>query len=103
MKLTDLDASFIAWGGDPHHGNYIELPSMEGADGVTFFCPFGGDKACSIVLWNHDVPASVEPGPGRWSMMGTGLHDLTLSPSVNMSAGPCACKWHGWIKDGVCS
>jgi hypothetical protein len=103
VRLIDCEASFIGWDGDPHFGGYEELPTMQGADGVTFFCPFGGKKACSIVLWSYDVPASVTPGPGRWEMTGTGLHDLTLHPSVDMSRGSCACKWHGWIKNGVCS
>jgi len=99
VKLTDLEASFVLWDGSDI-GGYMEVPDIKGADGVTFFCPHGGEKACSILLWDHSVPPFVTPGPGRWTMTGTGINDLTLSPSVDMSAGPCACKWHGWVKNG---
>jgi len=32
-------------------------------------------------------------------MSGTGLHDLTLSPSVDVGSKNSKC-WHGWIKEG---
>jgi hypothetical protein len=42
---------------------------------------------------------SAHGGPSRWTMSGTGLHDLTLSPSVDVGSKNSKC-WHGWIKEG---
>jgi hypothetical protein len=38
------------------------------------------------------------PGPGRWTVSGTGLADLTLAPSIHLS-GP-GCGWHGFVTAG---
>ena len=99
-KLTDLEPVFVAWDGNPHHGGWVELPTMQGADGVEFYCPKGGDRACRILCWNKSVPLSIDPTPGRWNMAGTSLEDLTLSSSVDVSGGPCGCGWHGFIQNG---
>ena len=97
-RLTDLDAAFVRhWG----RGDFDEVSTLTEANGVIFDCPKCGKH--SILLWDKTVPAGIEPGPGRWSMSGTGLADLTLHPSVDLSQGGVGCLWHGWVQNGVCS
>ena len=84
------------------------------AQGVQFLCPKcyatnGGPVGThSVVCWSRAKGVSEEesPGPGRWSLHGTGLADLTLhgdapggggARSVLLTSG---CGWHGFIDDG---
>lgn len=106
-RLVDLDASFRTW-----------LPRALGkcdafpaAQGILFQCPAcaGPDGSGHYVLvWFADrgVPSEAEPKP-RWHASGTGLDDLTLTPSINLDVpGPngepaIGCRWHGWVRGGV--
>jgi hypothetical protein len=72
------------------------------ADGVGFLCPKcfktnGGRVGThAVVCWRPRVPPDVDPKPGRWEFVGTGLDDLTLvagSSSVLLS-GPCGAHFH---------
>lgn len=94
-RLTDLDATFVR---HTSGGNFNEVEAMTDANGVLFDCPKCGRH--SVLVWDRTVPAGIEPGPGRWDMTGTGLADLTLSPSVDLSRGGVGCLWHGWVKNG---
>jgi hypothetical protein len=95
-KLAQLEAAFVRLLNE--RGDFQELPSMAGANGVMFDCPKCG--AHSVLCWDRTVAAGIAPGPGRWEMSGTSLHDLTLSPSVDLSRSGGACDWHGWVIDG---
>jgi len=104
MKLTDLDAKFLKVESER---SYRTDATMAEAQGVLLLCPIcfvknGGEVGThSVVCWfrNKGVPDSMSPGPGRWDVSGTGIADLTLSPSVFLS-GAGGCQWHGWIKNG---
>ena len=108
MKLLDLKPQFVRHlmrDGQRLMG-YVE--SIDEADGVRFLCPAcfatnGGPVGThSVVCWRRGrVPEELAPGPGRWEITGTGLENLTLSPSVDISAGGRGCGWHGWIRDGT--
>ena len=82
---------------------------MAEAQGVIFLCPKCGEHY--VLLWFKDrgVPDELKPGPGRWTPIGSGIADLSLSPSVDLSknedGSPATggCKWHGWVKDGEAS
>jgi hypothetical protein len=58
-----------------------------------------------VICWSESAgtPADAIPGPGRWKLVGTGLHDLTLdgdggrSRSVLLTGG---CGWHGFVTSG---
>jgi hypothetical protein len=96
---------------------YVHQDALEGADGVRFWCPCGYGKVefpldgarphAVIVLFANPQGCAAAPpdagpqsrngGPERWTMAGTGVHDLTLNPSVNVGTPSC---WHGWIKNG---
>lgn len=102
MKLTDLDAAFIKL--DDPRGDFSEMLTLSEAHGVQFNCP--KCQTHSVVCWSRSrgVPDDVRPGPGRWKMEGTGLHDLTLNAdppsgarSVQLNGG---CAWHGFVTDG---
>jgi len=107
MKLTDLDAEFLQYHETDNRVFHRHKDTMEDANGVMFLCPKcfkenGGARGThSIICWDPSVPLHAKPGPGRWNMVGTGLHDLSLvagSSSVLLTDG---CKWHGFVENGV--
>jgi hypothetical protein len=117
-RLDDpwYDAQFLSHTTANGHRAQDEI---DGADGVLFWCPCGygkpefpldGGRPHAVIV-SFANPRGCEPappdagsqsahgGPSRWTMSGTGLHDLTLSPSVDVGSKNSKC-WHGWIKDG---
>lgn len=113
MKLTELDPKFIAVvpRADGIH-SHREVEAIAEAQGVRFACPLctarsedGRRGVHDVICWSADrgTPDDFEPGPGRWALVGTGLHDLTLdgergkTRSVLLQGG---CGWHGFITNG---
>jgi hypothetical protein len=108
--VPDLDAEFIRL--DNPRGDFHEVATIAEAQGVMFDCPKCGRH--SVVCWSRSrgVPDDVEPGPGRWMLAGTSLHDLTLNAdppsgarSVDLSRGrdgaaQPGCQWHGFVTNG---
>ncbi len=109
MKLLDLDATFLS---DYSDGRLHHHPTLDGAQGVMFVCPLC--QGHCVLLWFSNpinavlVPNDALPKP-RWTASGTGLNDLTLTPSVNLDTesareaitkGLNSCLWHGWVKNG---
>ena len=108
MKLTDLDASFVAAGTAGGHRRV----AVADAQGVMFQCPhcaqglelveedgrrfFRGVHYVLVWFAGRHVPTTATPLP-RWAFSGTGLEDLTLQPSVSLASG---CAWHGYVRDG---
>ncbi len=99
--------------------------AIEGAQGLLLWCPCGfhdpkyrgpeaGRPHLVIVPFSNPRnapslppehgPTNSNGGPRpRWTMSGTGLADLTVSPSVLVGTpGKDEC-WHGWIQNGVVS
>ena len=118
MKLLDLEPEFLRYEerteGGRVHKYHVTVDGIERAQGVMFLCPKcfkanGGSRGThAIVCWSRSrgVPDHVTPGPGRWSLHGTGLQDLTLNGdqpggggarSVQLHGG---CAWHGFITNG---
>lgn len=108
-KLSDLEARFLKYA--PRDGKeFLEkVDSIAEADGVIFLCPkcFVENKGPvgthSVLCWSPKVPPTLNPKPGRWNLVGTGLHDLSLvagSSSVLLTAG---CRWHGFVRNGDAS
>jgi hypothetical protein len=63
---------------------------------------FGISQRDHPLLDSRGVPDDAKPGPGRWSLVGTGFDDLTLdgdggSRSVLLLGG---CAWHGFVTNG---
>ncbi len=120
-RLTDewFDASFY---GEASALGHRYLPSIEGAQGVQFWCPCGYGKAefpleggrphAVMVPFSNprnapELPADHGPhsrsDPNhhpRWTMAGTSLEDLTTTPSVAVGTPEC---WHGYITNGEVS
>lgn len=106
MKLTDLEAKFIRRGDSP--GAFRIDDSISGAEGVFFLCPVcfanNGNSNIgvhSVICWSPAVPLDIEPGPGRWELIGTGVADLTLkagSSSVHLTGAGCGA--HFFIRSG---
>lgn len=123
MKLADLNPVYISFPTRSEEGNWtysrIAVEEVDGdpagLGGIEFDCP-----QCKLVpeqdeylrnskgrFWHRPllyVPDAFDCdpriGPGRWSMVGTGIHDLSLvagSSSVRCHA-PCAA--HFFVKDG---
>lgn len=120
MKLRDLDGEFVGRVSIAPKV-YSRLADIDGAQGVLFQCPLcstgkppgegGGFAGAHYVLICFANPRNAEPAPAefddnpRWTMEGTSLDDITLSPSVNLNVPnekgePPMCRWHGWVKNG---
>lgn len=107
MKLTDLEPQFLVNEGNTHR--YVD--TIAEAQGVMFLCPVcwktnsGPVGTHMIVCWSSSrgVAPDVLPGPGRWTLEGTGYADLTLgcepgkSRSVLITSG---CMAHFFVTGG---
>lgn len=117
MKLRTLEAFFVKWRKDADNHTFMpRVDNLEAAHGVCFLCPLcfqknGGNVGThAVICWfKGKVPDEATPGPGRWNVSGSGIDDLTLSPSVNLDLpeahesikkGYNSCLWHGWVKNG---
>lgn len=106
VQLSNLEARFLKYVPRDGHVYMENVDSIAEADGVIFLCPKcfvenkGSRGTHSVLCWSPKVPPDVDPKPGRWNLVGTGLHDLSLvagSSSVLLTAG---CKWHGFVRNG---
>ncbi|SRR6266851_2826294 len=108
MRLTVLQAEFL---GDARPDGHRRLDSIDGAQGIFFLCPkcwaANGDSAIvthGIIVWFANprnappVPKDCVPKPARWTMAGTSLQDLTLTPSILLTGEGCG--WHGFVTNG---
>jgi hypothetical protein len=108
-KLTDpwFDAVFFRYITIDGKEGTEEVDELMDAQGVFFWCPCGFGKpefpldgarphAHRIPFRNPVFPTPVPDGVDpKWTVSGTGLHDLTLTPSILSKS--C---WHGFITRG---
>jgi hypothetical protein len=109
LTLEQLEASFLRYQED---GRLEVVETIAEAQGVFFLCPKcyqanGGRVGTHrVICWSRSrgVPDSAAPGPGRWSLEGTSIADLTLggdppgnARSVQLLGG---CAWHGFVTSG---
>jgi hypothetical protein len=103
LRLSDLEPRFLKREDDTH---FRDVETLSEADGLWFLCPKcflenrGRVGTHAVVCWSPSVPQTTHPVPGRWTMVGTGFHDLSLvagSSSVQLTAG---CLWHGHVTNG---
>jgi hypothetical protein len=112
VKFTELEPCFIRRSTE---GGIIHIPvdGIAEAQGVMFLCPkcfaANGGKAGThrVICWSRSrgIPDDADPKPGRWTLDGTGLHDLTLNGDPPGNARSVAligggCGWHGFITNG---
>ena len=53
-----------------------------------------------VVCWEPSVSQDIPPTPGRWTMHGTGLDDVSLIYKSSSISLPRGCKAHFWISYG---
>lgn len=98
----------VQWGGFPVDMLHQQA-ELTGADGVEFLCPkcfeenggAVGTHLVQVFFHGGDAPENLgkdsEGHTARWTANGTGLDDLTLSPSIYVKTG---CGWHGYVTNG---
>jgi len=122
MRLDEpwFEAEFVARSSVT--GHYCQGPRIDGADGLFLWCPCGYGKPeyaleagrphgvlVSFANPRNAPPVPANAGtrdrsgkPSRWTMTGTGLSDLTLSPSIDLTMPNDNHRcWHGWIRNGI--
>ena len=116
MRLTDpwFEAEF--YGQATETGYTRQGANIEGAQGLFLWCPCAYGQqypahGCLVPFANPRNAPPVPPNHGpfsesakthpRWTMAGTGLHDLTVTPSIDVKGGENkASCWHGFITAG---
>ena len=105
ISLAELEAKLIAR--TPNGSRVVR--TMEEAEGVRFLCPLcfhrngGAVGTHAVICWGPTVPAAIEPGPGRWTLAGTSIADLTLNGALGKSRSvllTSGCGWHGYVTNG---
>lgn len=101
MKFADLDPTLLkAVPGRVQVWETASGADIARADGVVFLCPkckeAGKPAPHSIMCWTPKVAAGFKP-PGRWSLAGTGLGDVTFDGIVTTGCGACFAVRNGEI------
>jgi len=104
MRLAELEAEFVR-----HVPNGLKrVETFAEAQGLMLLCPAcwnknGGSVGThSILIWfaGKGVPDEERPAP-RWNAAGTSLEDLTITPSIDVTAGgKYPGEWHGFVTNG---
>ena len=113
MKLADLNPQFLRYDVDGEGVIYRHVDNIADAQGISFLCPKcyaanGGPVGThSVICWSRSrgVPDDASPGPGRWTLDGTGYHDLTINGDPPGHARSIllpgdGCGWHGFVTNG---
>jgi hypothetical protein len=101
MKLSEMeDAAFIRYYREDEHDCFAQCQFSE-AHGIRFECP-KGHHLIQVFFAGSPVPPHIgtnkEGKMVRWNKSGTGLADLTLTPSIQEQDDICG--WHGFITNG---
>jgi hypothetical protein len=102
--LRELEATFLKCedGGKA----FRRVATIGEADGVEFLCPvcFAANRGPvgthGVICWAPSVQQSVRPGPGRWSLQGSSLDDLTLVAPSSSIALKSGCAAHFFVQSG---
>lgn len=105
MKLTDLNPSWVASGGDgiTYASSGKPVPYVPYA-GVQCDCPCGNtDKNHRLYIpfanpFGNEVANRMHVH--GWEREGETFESLTLRPSILRSRSHGGCGWHGYITDG---
>jgi hypothetical protein len=107
--LAELEPHFVRESGGNRGSTHVD--TFDTAQGISFLCPKcfdlndGPTGTHSILIWFEGRGVADDTRPlARWAVSGSGLADLTLSPSINLDAPGRAtngCDWHGWITGGI--
>ncbi len=117
MRLTDTWFEAEFYGNATATSHRRQGGRIEGAQGVVLYCPcaYGRDEGAHGLMIPFANPRNAPQCPDghgpvarkarpedpdvhpRWTMQGSGLHDLTITPSVDVGSPSC---WHGFITNG---
>jgi hypothetical protein len=87
----------------------VRVETLAEAQGIFFRCPkcangngHGHGHYCQVTFAGRGVADTQgchgkNGEPTRWQVSGTGLDDLTTTPSILLYGG---CEWHGFITNG---
>lgn len=123
MRLTDLNPQFQRYekrdcepnvwidgvhSANPYREYYIPVDTLAEAQGIWFDCPLCRGHSVQVGFVGAPPGTFSKNSDGqdsRWSVAGSGYHDLTLQPSIwsdknGATATPPRCSWHGFITDG---
>jgi hypothetical protein len=100
---AELEGEFIKLTDD----GWIGVDTIGEADGVWLLCPrcwvdngYSAIGTHRVVCWSPRVPQTVTPRPGRWALVGTSIHDLTLVAGSSSIAIQGGCNAHFYIRRG---
>jgi len=115
VKLLELEPQFVRYVKEAD-GEYLHhVDSLAQAQGIQFLCPSCfvrnkgpiGTHLIEVALAGRGVSDSQgshnrRGKPSRWTAVGSGYGDLTLTPSVLTDPAKPACDgWHGYITNGA--
>lgn len=108
-KLDELEGELVKPTGPVR---FARAESFGEAFGVMFLCPHcfqanGGPVGThAVIVWWKDPGPDLLDGNPLWKATGTGINDLTLHPSIDLTKDrkgrpiKDGC-WHGFVKSGV--
>jgi len=102
------------WSPSPTRYAFQDVDTLAEADDFVFLCPLCfaknngpvGTHMVMVSFAGRNIPdeagsRGTDGKPTRWTVSGTGLDDLVLTPSIalNPSAPPESkvCRWHGFV------
>lgn len=110
---VDSDAGYQAWkaAGQPTERRtemrerQIEVATLDEAQGLRMQCPVCRNHGLAVAfagrgVLDHHGSHDRDGKPSRWQVSGTGLDDLTLRPSVDLTSPQRPNCWHGFITGG---
>lgn len=112
LRLSQLEPELLKLGMEDGHRVYL-VANMTDAQGIEFLCPVcflknGGRVGThAVICWSKSrgVPDSESPGPGRWTLEGGNLQNLTLGSEPGKSNSVLlkgeGCKAHFFVKNGA--
>ena len=96
MKYADLHST---WCRSRRPDIYDRVDSLAEANGIRFACPVCGPDH-QLICWSPQAHPEIPPLPGRWSMSGTGVDDLTLTAESSSIQIVDGCGAHFYIRAG---
>lgn len=107
------DGAKYLWSPGPISYGFQDVAALAEADHIMFLCPLCfaknggavGTHSVMVTFAGRNVPdeagsRGADGKPTRWTVSGTGLDDLVLTPSIalNQSSPPeQGCHWHGFV------
>lgn len=89
---------------------YPDMHNLHSWHEIIFLCPKCRKHEISVAFWKGPTSDAVQVGTlddgtpnikRLWHREGDGLHDLTLTPSINRNGCGDKCGgWHGFITNG---